>query len=79
MAGDETENMAADEGKKQLIHFKCNGSRSEEQEEQEAVFVWILPEADPETGIQVQVVYLGGDPKKYPWGMGRRQGRAGSQ
>lgn len=77
MAEDETEDTAADEeGKKQLIHFKCNGSRSEEQE---AVFVWILPEADPETGIQVQVVYVGGDPKKYPWGMGRRQGSAGSQ
>ena len=51
MVEDKMKNTAADEGKKQLIWFKCNGSHSEDQKEQKAVSVWILPEADPETGI----------------------------
>lgn len=30
------------------------------------ILVWVLPEADPVTNIQMQVVYLGNDPWKHP-------------
>lgn len=33
--------------------------------ENESVSVWVSREADLETKFQVQVVYLGGDPRKH--------------
>lgn len=38
------------------------------------------PQTDPEAKIQLQVVYLGGDPRKHQVGnVETRQGREGSQ
>ena len=32
---------------------------------QKGVLVWVLPEADPETKIAIQVLYLGDVPRKH--------------
>lgn len=33
------------------------------------------PQTDPEAKIQLQVVYLGGDPRKIRWGMWKETGK----